>query len=257
MKKLLLLCLGLILVSISEVQANLSDGLVACYPFSGNADDMSVNNLDGTVFEASLTNDRFDNPEQAYFFDGQNDYIEVENTGGAFDLVNSWSISVWAKPAEPINLPSGIGAPVVWKTAFVGDNKQTFTLGWEGDKILLRMERASNDEDVKLFSAEPYNNLTDWIHIVGTYDGNTMSLYLDGALNNSRDVGEVIAYTGPAPLRIGNDQYSGGSVFHGAIDDVRIYNRALSEEEVLSLVPEPATLSLFAIGALSLRRRKS
>jgi hypothetical protein len=69
---LLLMILGLFLTA--QVPTN---GLVAWYPFTGNADDHSGNGFHGTVMGASLTEDRFGNAESAYDFDGLNDYIDL------------------------------------------------------------------------------------------------------------------------------------------------------------------------------------
>jgi hypothetical protein len=78
-------------------------------------------------------------------------------------------------------------------------------------------------------------------------------------------IGPVVAYTGPAALRIGNIQNSAHifgpthiGAFDGAIDDVRIYDRALSGTEVADLyaLPEPATLALLALGGLAMLRRR-
>ena len=55
--------------------ADLTDGLVVWYPFSGNANDQSGNGNHATVYGATLTADRFGNPNSAYWFDGVNDYI--------------------------------------------------------------------------------------------------------------------------------------------------------------------------------------
>lgn len=59
-----------------QALADLSDGLVAYFPFNGNANDTSGNGHDGTVFGATLTEDRFGNPDSAYNFDGD-DYIDI------------------------------------------------------------------------------------------------------------------------------------------------------------------------------------
>jgi hypothetical protein len=58
----------------------LNDGLVAYYPFNGNANDKSGNGNHGTVHGATLTEDRFGNADSAYNFDGVYDYIEIKNT---------------------------------------------------------------------------------------------------------------------------------------------------------------------------------
>ena len=71
----------------------LSDGLVAYYPFDGNADDASANGLHGVVHGATPAANRFGSPDSAYWFDGINDYISVEDS----DLldVNEFTASVW------------------------------------------------------------------------------------------------------------------------------------------------------------------
>ena len=60
----------------------INDGLVAYYPFNGNANDESGNGHNGTINSATLTSDRFGNPNSAYSFDGVNDYIDI----GSFPL---------------------------------------------------------------------------------------------------------------------------------------------------------------------------
>jgi hypothetical protein len=74
--------------------SNLYDGLVAYYPFNGNADDESGNDNNGIVYGASLTEDRFGNEDQAYSFDGLNDFIVINSN---FPL-KKVSVSVWIKP---------------------------------------------------------------------------------------------------------------------------------------------------------------
>ena len=75
--KQIILTLLLVISVIAFGQVNLEDGLVAYYPFNGNANDESGNQLHGTVDGATLTIDRFGNIDNAYNFDGDNDYIEV------------------------------------------------------------------------------------------------------------------------------------------------------------------------------------
>ena len=71
--------------------ADLDDGLVAYYPFSGNANDASGNGNHGTVDGATLTTGRSGYSNCAYHFDGQDDFIEVPNTNNVFDLTDSWT----------------------------------------------------------------------------------------------------------------------------------------------------------------------
>jgi hypothetical protein len=92
---LLTLAIGLAINGYS--QPFLTDGLVAYYPFSGNANDVTGNGNNGTAYNATLTTDRFDNTNQAYAFNGTNAYIQV---GDLPDLriTNSLTMSAWINP---------------------------------------------------------------------------------------------------------------------------------------------------------------
>jgi hypothetical protein len=80
-----------------KVTINTNDGAVAYYPFNGNANDESGNGYHGTVYNAKLTTDRFNNPNSAYYFDGTNDYIEIPNSSQLTKSNESFTISFWAR----------------------------------------------------------------------------------------------------------------------------------------------------------------
>ena len=69
MAKVLVALMVVGLLVVGAAQADLNDGLVAYYPFNGNADDESGNGNDGIVYGATLTEDRFGNTDSAYYFD--------------------------------------------------------------------------------------------------------------------------------------------------------------------------------------------
>ena len=255
-------------------QGSLQDGLVAWYPFQGNADNAAGTAPDGSVSGATLTADRFGAVNSAFAFDGVDDYVEVANTNGVFDLTNSWTLACWAKPFSPAT--DARDDPLIWKIAestqelWAGD-EDTFLLSWgymwqegqTGDLFNTGLERAADGADFELHST-PYTP-NSWRHVVGTYDGAFLRIYVDGDLEGMSYIGSVVAYTGPAALRIGNIQHSSHiygpehvGAFDGVIDDVRIYDRALSGTEVADLyaLPEPATMSLLALGSLAVLRRR-
>src|SRR5438046_318056 len=98
MKKLSFLVLTL-LVSIyfCDAQVNLNAGLVAYYPFNGNAQDASGNNNNPITVNATLTLDHFGSPNSAYLFNGQSDYIEIPNSP-SLNPAGPMSIFAYAKP---------------------------------------------------------------------------------------------------------------------------------------------------------------
>ncbi|KPA19280.1 hypothetical protein MHK_000504 [Candidatus Magnetomorum sp. HK-1] len=88
-----------ILKTLSDIKSNnisLDHGLVAYYPFNGNANDESGNGNDGVVNGATLTIDRYGNNDSAYLFDGDNDYINVKDSS-SLDISSTITISCWIK----------------------------------------------------------------------------------------------------------------------------------------------------------------
>jgi hypothetical protein len=85
------------------VLADLNDGLVAYYPFDGNANDESSNRHDGTVNGPTLTEDRFGNANSAYSFDGVNDFIEIANSDTLEIGYHDYTIAAWIKTAPNNN----------------------------------------------------------------------------------------------------------------------------------------------------------
>lgn len=90
---LLTLAIGLAVNGYS--QSFLTNGLVAYFPFNGNANDASGNGHNGTVYGATLTTNRFGNPNGAYYFDGSSAYITAPFTNTVFTA--DFTASVWFK----------------------------------------------------------------------------------------------------------------------------------------------------------------
>ena len=236
--------------------ADLADGLIAYYPFSGNASDWSGHGYNGVVSGATLTTDRFGNPSSAYNFDGIDDYIEVPNTNDVFSLTHAWTLAAWVRP---FNSSTDVrDDPIVWKLANNNTHEDTFILGWGAsptmpveNSFMTGLERAVDGRDFKIVSGS--HNPNEWLHVVGNYDGSELSIYVESVLETQITIGPVMAYTGPAPLRIGNLQNSSGHLsslydgaFYGEIDELHIYNRALSASEVTELYNsiEPTVISV-------------
>ena len=97
--KLKLLFLIVIIVTSNSLQSQIpTNGLVGYWPFSGNANDSSGNNLNGTVNGAVLTVDRFGNSSSAFNFDGIDDYILVNDDDLLSFPNNEFTFSFWVNP---------------------------------------------------------------------------------------------------------------------------------------------------------------
>jgi hypothetical protein len=209
-------------VSCGTVHADLNDGLVAYYPFNGNATDESGNGNHGTVVDAKPTADRDGIPNRAYNFDGVGDHINCGDDT-SLDLTTDLSIVAW------INVSSlSEGGRIVCKVGqgggyeiFVFENELSFATNYYLRRSL----------------SLPENSENNWVFIAVTLDQSLpepkLRVYFNDEYDESGWYGGAIG-TNTEELFVGA-QYGSQSFFHGAIDDVRIYNRTLSEDEVLSL----------------------
>jgi len=196
------------------------DGLVAYYPLEGNANDISGNGYHGTVYGATLTQDRFGNPNRAYQFDGVNDYILAPVNINP-DVMPKVTMTAWVKANDVASVRQVISTDNGGLDRTVGiDNRLSGTCCWSafiGTGLLL------GDRPV---------NPGEWVFLAVVYDQDesTVKIYVNGDC----DQGNGVLGAGYEYIHIGSNP-SYGEYFNGVIDDVRIYNRALSEAEVQML----------------------
>ncbi|MFK7844439.1 MAG: LamG domain-containing protein [Rhodothermales bacterium] len=205
----------------------LDDGLVAYYPFNGNAQDASATGNDGTVFGASLAADKFGNDNSAYSFDGINDYILVSDDN-TLDISESITIAAWIKPVDTDS------DYIVGKRSLeVGGNVYSLDIFPGTMRSVLQTGIGAGTASVS-GSSEIVGN--EWQHIAVTWDGETIKGYYNGLLEDTRDYSGLIKLSA-GDVEIG--RYSGGvpaPYFNGLIDEVRIYNTALSQNEILDIM---------------------
>ena len=221
--------------------ADLNQGLVAHYPFDGNADDASGNGHNGSPSGAILTSDRMGNPNSAYRFDGQS-YIRVPEDG-SFNVSNL-TISLWisflsgpycnnyVRPMSFVSksavYPVGSNTGYIFPYIGFGDcNSFGLIVNTTGSGYFWDFNRSYS-----------YTSITDpgkWHIYTATYDGAARKVYVDCKLvstdynlpngdikPNSNDL-----YIG---VQAGTQEYATADM-----DDLRIYGRALSDPEVQSL----------------------
>lgn len=235
MKKaiMLLLSVGIVLSFAAVTNAGLNDGLVAYYPFNGNANDESGNRNNGRVYGATLTTDRGGSANSAYNFDGEDDYIRIPDSS-SLDISNTITIAFWIKPKEQLySLPGTLGGIIVSKEG-------AYEVAMRKDDDAIRYGLWTVDEWIW----EPTGivpKIDNWVFIAITYDGSQVTCYEDGVLKRQNTQTGLIRTT-DLPLGIGSRYYSdnwSNKNFHGVIDDVCIYNRVLSQSEINELYSNP------------------
>lgn len=205
--------------------SNLNSCLVADYPFNGNANDVSGNLNNGTVYGATLTTDRFGNPNSAYSFDGVDNYITTVDN--AFDFAGShFSISLWAKWADlsvATHLFDKQGYPLNG-----GDGYRLFTNGPGGALWFAFSSNPTHKEYPSAFVPQ----VGTWYNITVVNDDS-----LKVFVNNQLIIADTTAFIAGnnAILTFGKRVDFNGSPMNGIIDDINIYNCALDQAEIDSL----------------------
>ncbi len=237
--------LPLLALSINSLPQIPTNGLIAYWPFNGNANDESGNGNDGIVHGASLTSDRFDcNSGSAYYFDGIDDYIEIGTLPDLVDNLGSFSFSFWIKSGSDVSQWSSIIGSINNAAAEMAlglDCHRNGTL-FEPGRISFLIR--SNDDKYLTFAVyalEIFNN--QWHHIVINCEdvGNNIgSVYIDGIMKNVEYVtteGPTIYHQFENPFTLGATNNRGiiNRFYKGSLDDFRIYGRLLTESEINSL----------------------
>ncbi len=212
----LLAQLNAILVQLTITPSTLVNGLIAYYPFSGNAYDSSGNGYNGTVNGAVLTSDRFGAKNSAYSFDGISNFIETAD----IDLFNTATISAWVQP-------SGTLGSIVSK---YGSQNESYELIYNNSTHGLYghvgVVTNANNNIYSNFNL----SINRWQHCVIILNNGLAQIFVDANL--------VYTQNGVNPTFQNNDNVLigksvwGGNLFSGKIDDIRIYNRTLNQAEI-------------------------
>lgn len=226
-KSLLATALALVLAA-CPAAADLTTGLVAHYPFQGNADDASGNGNHGTPTATTvLTSDRFGTANGAYLFNGRDTQILVPSSASLSSPTSQITMCAWIL-LQGNSQVGGAFWPLLMKS---NTTENGFMYRVSGD--LTGFGAAFNNWNTQLGSAYGFS-LNTWTFVAVTYDGAFERQYVNGVLNGQQPrTLAIVADT--RPLVIGGDTPGVYESFWGKIDDVRIYNRALSAAEIFEL----------------------
>lgn len=213
-----------------------ADGLVGWWPFNGNANDNSGNGNHGIVTNATLSPDRFGNINTAYRFNGGNSRIDVADAPSLRS--GTITIAAWVKAYDLSRINQ-----VVYKGSMLAQGEAYALTMTENGKYHSSLKSNSGCQPAFgwVGAGMPDSTITDsnWHHLVATYNGTAYSLYRDGVLDTSVAVNGLIDSCIGGGLRFGFDHLrwaaSTGNCMNGLIDDIGIWNRALSAAEIAHL----------------------
>jgi hypothetical protein len=214
--------------------ANLANGLIGYWPFCGDANDESGNGNNGTVNGATLTSDRFGNPNSAYDFDGLQNYCTLPPM---FDNgVNEFTISLWFNSDAP---QTGTFSDILLQDANAVNSSNpanSIDLRYYLGSSVFRCDLGLNNPNPTPILPSPPTPLV-WHNAVMCKSTTAFSLYIDGVLIQTVLGGGVYASYGQN-LYVGNINLPGYQLsngYTGSIDDIGIWNRALNVSEIQQL----------------------
>ena len=201
-------------------------GLVGYWPLDGDANDRSVNLNNGVINGTTFTTNRLGSTDSACFFNGSGAYVGVPDSS-TLDVTNM-TLAFWFRLDS-----STTARELVNKMGAEGTQSLSFGSEYSGGngRIYFRICTGGSLGTLTDLPSATVIALGIWYHFVGTYDGAEMNIYINGVHENSTPKTGAIFYSAEE-VKIGRYGYYSGWVFHGAIDNVAIWNRALSSNEV-------------------------
>ncbi|MHB9008112.1 MAG: LamG domain-containing protein [Limisphaerales bacterium] len=217
---------------------SITDGMVLYYPFNGNGDDQSGNGNNGLLHNVTPATDRFGNPSGCFSFSGSESYIEADRT--ISDVTNTFTISMWAQTSAVrdhyLLFPSQ-------GTSAWGDDSVGAGLWLSGNTIAVQEHTVGYMPNV----VGAVGDFSKWTQVTLVYSNQVPRLYLNSVLvatgqksprtvrpsSGLHNTAQFAAVGGFGGFRsIGTTDLNW---FQGSLDDIRIYNRALSAQEVSDL----------------------
>jgi hypothetical protein len=234
-----LLLAALLLINLSTSAQNVpsylpTDGLVGWWPFSGNAIDSSATGNNGTVYKAVLSTDRFGKLNAAYSFNGVDSRIDVPDAASL--RCSLLTVSVWVYNNDIARI-----SQVIYKGSLNAD-AEAYSVYCINNFLGSGVKIASNcvpNEGWKGTDCKQQATQGSWENLVTTYDGTTYKQYKNGVLDTTVAISGLMDACVGGGLRFGynHTRYStsNGDGFNGMIDDIGIWNKALTANQVTKL----------------------
>ncbi|MFN5458381.1 MAG: LamG domain-containing protein [Bacteroidota bacterium] len=201
-----------------------TNGLLAWIPLEGTTLDKSGNGNDALGTNLIQAEDRFNRKNKAVFLDGINSYIKLEINNPELMLNNNFTISIWIKPN------------------FATKNEYIFS---KGDKMTNEYALLIGSNNTICFEKNTLNKFScipliknQWSNVTLVISNNTSKIYINGKLANVQPLESPIL-SSPLPLtfgaifQVGESTPVQNSRFNGIMDDISIWSRVLSDDEIL------------------------
>jgi hypothetical protein len=240
-----------------------TNGLVGWWPFNGNANDESGNGHNGTVYGATLTTDRFGNVGKAYYFDGVNDFIESTDigiVGNSERSVSFWAMTSSIESMGLVNWGGNSSYPNNGGRFSCVFNYETQGVTIDGADCAITYNPIVNVSNNQWNYYTFVMNQSNSLNQVKVYQN---SVLLTTSLLSYFPNTNINTVSGTT-LQFGRINYPpiNYDFYSGSLDDIAIYNRALTQQEISQLyngtitpsTPEDTTSNV-GIGTITPKRK--
>lgn len=217
------------------------EGLVAWWPFNGNSEDESGNGYDGWVNGADLSTDRFGNINNSFSF-SNGDYISILDTPPLRLSNTDFTISSWVYLTDTLPTSVGFGGYVILNKRDTNNSTPDYNFSVVAPSYTVDYKAGSpmfsTSNSVGCFNMSPYQlKLHEWTNVLASYVFNTgtLNIYINGNLVSSISGVPAPGMLNTANIWIGNDVTNLPYHFHGKLDDIAIWNRKLTQNEILNV----------------------
>ena len=250
-------------VNTSVYALGLTDGMVAYWQFEGNANDSSAIGNDGVIHGDTMFVETNPLLGQSVYMDGNGDYITVADHD-SLDFTTAFSSTMWINPSTVNSGWKMLYGKWLWN----GGSERNYDFRLDGEDIFVGLNGSWSTLQADV-------QVNTWQQVAFSYDGNIVKVYLDGEYigqwqrSGPLSPNDTHLVIGAIPYREINSVYSNWH-YYGYMDEFKLFNRALSDEEILqeynyvlygdnqqpAAVPEPTGIVLLSLGVISLIRKR-
>jgi uncharacterized repeat protein (TIGR03803 family) len=212
-------------------------GLVAYYPFSGNSKDYSGNHLDATAHGSAFIPDQYGNPASAAELMNSDTLVVAGNA--LLDITQTITLCAWIKVSAFNNyggfITYGSDDHEIYSVSTTSDNRVFFQTNWPGTVYNVYTTALETDK---------------WYYIAASFNKGLAKIYVNGVLNNTATLSiSEFTLSDNRYLTMGMSQPGADEYFKGDVDEVRIYNRVLSDAEIVAIYSNPCLSSRVVVDA--------
>jgi len=212
------------------------DSLAGWWSFDGNANDASANSNDGTVTGAILSTDRNGNSNSAYDFDGVDDHIIIPSDPSLSS--DSISISCWIYP----NSISSNFSSIIKKGNYTTADNEEYAFGLKSTNLIYSGIKDGTSCDpgfgwINDSFTSPITLINNWTHLVFSYANDSIYIYINGNIEQTVYINGSINFCGDEEITFG-EEWLNHFPFDGKIDNIGIWNRKLTDSEILDVYHE-------------------